>query len=67
MTAEMLELLVCPVTHSRLRQEGEFLVAERGGLKYAVKDGIPILLPEQAILPEGVATLEEFKQRFVTK
>jgi len=67
MTAEMLELLVCPVTHSRLRQEGEFLMAERGGLKYAVKDGIPILLPEQAILPEGVATLEEFKQRFVTK
>lgn len=61
---ELLEILVCPLTRSKLRQEGEFLVAEVGGLRYPVRDGIPILLIEEAELPDGIASLEEFKKKF---
>ena len=61
---ELLAILRCPLTRSRLRQEGDFLIAETGGLAYPVRDGIPVMLVEEARLPQGIATLEEFKQRF---
>ncbi len=44
-----LDVLVCPITRSRLRVEGEYLVAEERDIKYPIRDGIPILLPEAAI------------------
>ena len=61
---ELLEILRCPLTRSKLRQEGDFLVAEVGGLSYPVRDGIPVMLAEEAKLPAGVGSLDEFKQRF---
>ncbi len=62
--AELLEILRCPLTHSRLRQEGDFLIAEVGGLAYPVRDGIPVFLVEEARLPAGVDSLDAFKERF---
>ncbi|HLL89433.1 MAG TPA: Trm112 family protein [Tepidisphaeraceae bacterium] len=59
---ELLDLLRCPLTHSRLRQDGDFLVAEAGGLAYPVRDGIPVMLVEEARLPAGFATLDDFKK-----
>ena len=59
----LLDLLRCPVTRSRLRQEGDFLVAEVGGLSYPVRDGLPVMLAEEARLPPGVASLDEFKEK----
>ncbi|MEM6393690.1 MAG: Trm112 family protein [Planctomycetota bacterium] len=64
---ELLRILVCPLTRSPLRQEGELLIAERpagAGLRYPVRDGIPILLVEEAELPEGVESLEAFRERY---
>lgn len=61
---ELLEILRCPLTRSKLRQEGDHLVAETGGLAYPVRDGIPVMLVEEAKLPSGVSSLDEFKQRF---
>ena len=46
----LLEILVCPVTKGPLtydRAAGE-LVSERAGLAYPVRDGIPIMLPDEA-------------------
>lgn len=63
----LLEILVCPVTRSKLRQEGDYLVAEQpegAGLRYPIRDGIPILLAEEAELPEGVESLQAFRQRY---
>jgi uncharacterized protein len=62
--AELLDLLRCPLTRSRLRQEGEFLVAETGGLRYPVRDGIPVMLIEEAKLPPPFKSLDEFKSHF---
>ena len=48
---ELLEILRGPLTHSKLRPEGDFLIAEVGGLAYPVRDGIPVMLIEEARLP----------------
>jgi len=61
---ELLDILVCPLTRSPLRQEGHELVATVGGLRYPIRDGIPVLLVNEATLPHSVTSLDEFKQRF---
>ena len=62
--AELLEILVCPVTRSRLRQESNELVGEVGGLRYPIRDGIPILLADEAVLPPDVTSLEDFRSKY---
>ena len=46
----LLELLVCPKCKGELRyeQSPEALVCERDRLRYDVRDGIPILLIDEA-------------------
>jgi uncharacterized protein YbaR (Trm112 family) len=46
----LLELLVCPLTHSALiydEARGE-LISKEAGLAYPIRDGIPIMLPDEA-------------------
>lgn len=46
----LLEILVCPVTHGPLvydRVAGE-LVSQGAKLAYPIRDGVPIMLPEEA-------------------
>lgn len=47
---KLLEFLVCPVTHGTLRYDAEAqeLISETAGLAYPIRDGIPIMLPEEA-------------------
>ena len=46
----LLEILVCPVTKTRLTYDAERqeLVSRAAGLAYPIRDGIPIMLPEEA-------------------
>jgi uncharacterized protein YbaR (Trm112 family) len=51
---ELLSVLRCPVTGSALTQEGEELVSTATGengekLRYAIEDGIPLLLPPELL------------------
>lgn len=62
--AELLEILVCPLTRSRLHQDGDFLVSEVGGLKYPIRDGIPVLLVSDAIVPPEIGSMEAFREKF---
>ena len=64
---QLLEILVCPLTRSPLIQEGDRLVAAVGGLRYPIRDGIPVLLIDEAELPEGVSSLDEFKQKYAAE
>lgn len=46
----LLERLVCPVTRTPLRYDeaaGE-LVSEAAGLAYPIRDGVPVMLPDEA-------------------
>ena len=47
---KFLEILVCPKTKEPLRYEAEAqeLISDRAGLAYPIRDGIPIMLPEEA-------------------
>ena len=46
----LLELLVCPVTKTRLQYDAarQELISKAAGLAYPIRDGIPIMLPDEA-------------------
>jgi uncharacterized protein len=47
---KLLEILVCPLTKGPLRYDraAQELISEEAGLAYPIRDGIPIMLPEEA-------------------
>ena len=46
----LLEILVCPLTKRPLRYDAETqeLISEAAGLAYPIRDGIPIMLADEA-------------------
>ncbi len=48
--ARLLEILVCPLTKGPLRydRERQELISDQAGLAYPIRDGIPIMLPDEA-------------------
>jgi uncharacterized protein len=46
----LLEILVCPLTKAPLRydRESQELISEEAGLAYPIRDGIPIMLVDEA-------------------
>jgi uncharacterized protein len=50
MDPKLLELLVCPVTkgHLSYQRERQELVSRSARLAYPIRDGIPVLLEEEA-------------------
>lgn len=63
MDAKLIEILVCPVTkgpliYDRERQE---LVSKAAGLAYPIRDGIPVMLEDEArrLSPAEVEKLHE--------
>ena len=46
----LLEILVCPVTKGPLRYDraAQELISEEAGLAYPIRDGIPIMLIDEA-------------------
>ena len=47
---KLLEILVCPVTKAPLKydQKKQELISKKACLAYPFRDGIPIMLPEEA-------------------
>lgn len=47
---KLLEILVCPLTKSALEydREKQELISRSAKLAYPIRDGIPIMLPEEA-------------------
>jgi uncharacterized protein len=47
---KLLEILVCPVTKTMLEydQAAQELISRAAKLAYPIRDGIPIMLPEEA-------------------
>ena len=53
---KLLEILVCPLTKTTLEYDAaaQELISRAAGLAYPIRDGIPIMLPEEArSLEEG--------------
>lgn len=56
-----IEDLVCPLGKYPLKQSGEYLECTNCGAKYPVDSGIPLLLIDDAILPNGLNSIESLK------
>lgn len=50
MNEALLDILVCPLTRTRLRWDAEAqeLVSDAAGLAYPIRDGVPVLLADEA-------------------
>jgi uncharacterized protein len=50
MDAKLLEMLVCPLTKGRLEYDAQAqeLISPQARLAYPIRDGIPIMLPDEA-------------------
>ncbi len=58
---DLLEILACPIGKAPLKQEDNTLVCTSCGARYRIEDDIPIMLVEEAELPEGVSSVEELQ------
>jgi hypothetical protein len=47
---KVLEMLVCPLTKGELQydKEAQELISKQAGLAYPIREGIPVMLPEEA-------------------
>jgi uncharacterized protein YbaR (Trm112 family) len=47
---KLLEILVCPMTKGPLEydRDNQELISKQAGLAYPIRDGIPIMLPDEA-------------------
>ena len=47
---KLLDILVCPVTRTKLRYDEALqeLVSDEAGLAYPIRDGVPVMLVEEA-------------------
>lgn len=47
---KLLEILVCPLTRTTLRYDraAQELISDKARLAYPIRDGIPIMLPDEA-------------------
>ncbi len=48
---ELLEILACPACKAEVHPEGERLACISCGRRYPVRDGIPVMLVEEAEIP----------------
>ena len=56
---ELLDILVCPMGKAELKLEGDWLVCTRCGPRFRIEDDIPIMLIDEAELPEGIHSIEQ--------
>ena len=63
MNPRLLEILVCPLTKTRLvyDREKQWLVSTTAKLAYPVRDDLPIMLEEEAI-PLDEAQVEHYRK-----
>ncbi len=54
---KLLEILVCPLTKAPLHYDSaaQELISKQAGLAYPIRDGIPIMLPDEARKIEDTA------------
>jgi uncharacterized protein YbaR (Trm112 family) len=47
---KLLDILVCPLTRTALRYDeaAQELISDAAGLAYPIRDGVPVMLPEEA-------------------
>jgi len=50
---DLLEILACPLCKTEVKLENDRIVCTKCGRRYPIRDGIPVMLIDEAELPEG--------------
>ena len=50
---ELLEILACPACKAEVKLEGEKIACLKCGRRYPIRDGIPVMLIDEAEMPGG--------------
>jgi len=45
---ELLDILACPACKGDVKMEGEKIICVKCGLRYPIRDGIPVMLIDEA-------------------
>jgi uncharacterized protein len=53
--AELLAILACPLDKQPVTRQGNYLVCQECQRHYPIRDGIPVMLIEEALTPEQAA------------
>jgi uncharacterized protein len=53
--AELLAILACPLDKQPVKREGNYLVCQECQRHYPIRDGIPVMLIDEALTPEQAA------------
>jgi len=53
--AELLAILACPLDKQPVTREGNYLVCQECHRHYPIRDGIPVMLIDEALTPEEAA------------
>ncbi len=48
---KLLEILACPACKTQVTLQGEYLICAQCGRRYPIRDGIPVMLIEEADPP----------------
>jgi uncharacterized protein YbaR (Trm112 family) len=54
--AELLAILACPLDKQPVQREGNYLVCQECHRHYPIRDGIPVMLIDEALTPEQAAS-----------
>ncbi len=57
MDSSLIDYLYCPLSKAKLRYEGNSLLCSRCGVEFRIENDIPLLIIENAKLPEGVVSI----------
>jgi uncharacterized protein YbaR (Trm112 family) len=55
--AELLAILACPLDKHPVKREGDYLVCQDCHRHYPIRDGIPVMLIDEALTPEQAAAM----------
>jgi len=50
--AELLKILACPLDEAPVKLEGDRIMCTKCGRRYPVRDGIPVMLVDEAEMPK---------------
>jgi uncharacterized protein YbaR (Trm112 family) len=56
--AELLAILACPLDKQPVKREGNYLVCQECQRHYPIRDGIPVMLIDEALTPEQAAAAQ---------
>jgi uncharacterized protein YbaR (Trm112 family) len=58
---ELMDILRCPLdpSNTKVAQQGDRLICERCRLSFPIKDGLPIMVVEEAELPAGCSSIDQ--------